>query len=111
MTCGQPLATRVDVELAVAEHQIRDTDVRRVLDQGSAMYDAGDRELIHCIPTGYSIDGGNGIIDPRGMYGDRLGVHIHLVTAAIGPARNLTTGVDPCQLAVEDRILSPDASC
>ncbi len=110
MSCGAPRSTRVEVELAVSGHQIRDTDVRRVLDQGSNMYEAADRELIHCIPTGYSIDGGNGIIDPRGMYGDRLGVHIHLVTAAIGPARNLNTVVDRCHLDIEDRIVSPYAS-
>ena len=103
-------STRVEVELAVSGHQIRDTDVRRVLDQGSAMYDDADRELIHCIPTGYSIDGGNGIIDPRGMYGGRLGVNIHLVTAAVGPARNLSTVIDRCHLDIEDRIVSPYAS-
>lgn len=110
VSCGAPRSTRVEVELAVSGHQIRDTDVRRVLDQGSAMYDADDRELIHCIPTGYSIDGGNGIIDPRGMYGDRLGVNIHLVTAAIGPARNLTTVIERCHLDIEDRIVSPYAA-
>ena len=110
MSCGTPQSTRVDVELAVSGHQIRDADVRRVLDHGSAQYDAGDRELIHCIPTGYSIDGGNGILDPRGMYGDKLGVNIHLVTAAIGPARNLNTVIDRCDLDVEDRVVSPYAS-
>jgi cell division protein FtsA len=110
MSCGAPKSTRVEVELAVSGHQIRDTDVRRVLDQGSAMYDEADRELIHCIPTGYSIDGGNGIIDPRGMYGDRLGVNIHLVTAALGPVRNLATVIDRCHLDIENRIVSPYAS-
>ncbi len=110
MSCGTPRSTRVDVELAVSGHQIRDTDVRRVLDHGSAMYEAADRELIHCIPTGYSIDGGNGIIDPRGMYGERLGVNIHLVTAGIGPSRNLSTVIDRCHLDIKGRVVSPYAS-
>lgn len=110
LSCGAPQSMRVDVELAVSGHQIRDTDVRRVLDHGSAQYDANDRDLIHCIPTGYSIDGGNGIIDPRGMYGDRLGVNIHLVTAAVGPSRNLATVIDRCHLDIEDRVVSPYAS-
>ncbi len=110
MSCGTPQSTRIDVEMAVSGHQIRDTDVRRVLDHGSARYDADDRELIHCIPTGYSIDGGNGILDPRGMYGEKLGVNLHLVTAAIGPSRNLATVIDRCDLDIEDRIVSPYAS-
>jgi len=110
MSCGTPRSQRVDVELAVSGHQIRDTDVRRVLDQGSAMFDMTDRELIHCIPTGYSIDGGNGIIDPRGMYGEKLGVSIHLVTAGVGPARNLTTVIERCHLDIKDRVVSPYAA-
>ena len=110
VSCGAPQSTRVDVELAVAGHQIRDTDVRRVLDHGSAQYDAVSRELIHCIPTGYSIDGGNGIIDPRGMYGGKLGVNIHLVTAALGPSRNLSSVIERCDLDMEDRVVSPYAS-
>jgi cell division protein FtsA len=110
MSCGGPRSQRVDVELAVSGHQIRDTDVRRVLDHGSAMFDATDRELIHCIPTGYSIDGGNGIIDPRGMYGEKLGVNIHLVTAGIGPSRNLSTVIDRCHLDIKGRVVSPYAS-
>ncbi|MBL8630339.1 MAG: cell division protein FtsA [Rhodospirillaceae bacterium] len=110
MSCGTPRSTRVDVELAVSGHQIRDTDVRRVLDHGSNMFDAADRELIHCIPTGYSIDGGNGIIDPRGMYGEKLGVNIHLVTAGIGPSRNLSTVIDRCHLDIKGRVVSPYAS-
>lgn len=110
MSCGAPQSTRVDVELVVSGHQIRDTDVRRVLDCGSGQFDAADRELIHCIPTGYSIDGGNGILDPRGMYGDKLGVNLHLVTAAVGPARNLGTVIDRCDLDIEERVVSPYAS-
>lgn len=110
VSCGAPQSTRVDVELAVAGHQIRDTDVKRVLDHGSAQYDPLERELIHCIPTGYSIDGGNGIIDPRGMYGGKLGVNIHLITAAAGPSRNLASVVERCDLDMEDRVVSPYAS-
>jgi cell division protein FtsA len=110
MSCGAPQSTRVDVELAVSGHQIRDADVRRVLEHGSAQYDVNERDLIHCIPTGYSIDGSNGIIDPRGMYGGKLGVNIHLVTAATGPSRNLASVIDRCDLDVEDRVVSPYAS-
>ena len=110
MSCGTPRSTRVEVELSVSGHQIRDTDVRRVLDHGSSMFDDADRELIHCIPTGYSIDGGNGIIDPRGMYGEKLGVTIHLVTAGIGPGRNLATVIDRCHLDIKDRVVSPYAA-
>ena len=110
VSCGMPQSAKVDVELEISGHQVHDMDVRRILDQGISMYKAEDRELIHCIPTGYSIDGSNGILDPRGMYGDHLGVNIHLITAAIGPSRNLGTVVERCHLEIEERIVSPYAA-
>lgn len=110
VNCGSPRSSQVEVELAVSGHEIRDVDVRRIMEHAGGHFDAGDRDLIHCIPTGYSIDGSNGIIDPRGMYGERLGVNIHLVTAALGQSRNLSTVIEHCHLDIEDKVVSAYAS-
>ncbi len=110
VTCGSPRSSQVEVEMAVSGHQIRDADVRTIMEQAGGDIDTGDRELIHCIPTGYSIDGSNGILDPRGMYGDRLGVNIHLVTASLGQSRNLSTVIERCHLEIEDKVVSAYAS-
>ena len=71
---------------------------------------ADDRRLIHSIPVGYSIDGSRGIRDPRGMFGERLGVDMHLVTAAAGPLRNLQTCVERCHLDIEALVVAPYAA-
>lgn len=110
VTCGSPRSSQVDVELAVSGHEIRDTDVRRIMESAGSQFNAADRDLIHCIPTGYSIDGANGIIDPRGMHGEKLGVNIHLVTAALGQSRNLSTVVERCHLDIQDKVVSAYAS-
>ena len=111
ISCGSPRSRKVNVELAVAGHQIRDADVKRILDLSSLkVEDEEPRDLIHCIPTGYSIDGNSGVVDPRGMYGDKLAVTIQLVNAAIGPARNLATAVERCELEIADRVVSSYAS-
>ena len=110
ITCGSPRSAHVEIELSVSGHQIRDADVRRIMEHAGEDLDANDRELIHYIPTGYSIDGSNGIIDPRGMYGDRLGVNIHLVTAASGQSRNLSTVIERCHLEIEDKVISSYAA-
>ena len=110
LTCGSPRSSQVEVELAVSGHEIRDADVRRIMEHAGGHFDAGDRDLIHCIPTSYSIDGSNGIIDPRGMYGERLGVNIHLVTAALGQSRNFSTVIEHCHLDIEDKVVSAYAS-
>jgi cell division protein FtsA len=59
------------------------------------------RAVLHSLPVGYSIDGVNGIRDPRGMLGTRFGVDMHVATTEIAAARNLILAVERCHLEVE----------
>ncbi|MBB4286656.1 cell division protein FtsA [Roseospira goensis] len=107
---GAPESQRIDVEMMVAGHEIRDADVRRILACGRQQPSDPDRELLHCIPVGYTIDGTDGVLDPRGMYGERLGARMHLVSAAAGPLRNLSTVIERCHLDVDSRVAAPYAA-
>jgi len=107
---GQPASASVKVEVAMNGHPVNEADLRRMLDHGRAHHDTPDRELLHAIPVAYTIDGNEGIKDPCGMYGDRLGVAIHVISAATGPVRNLATVVNRCHLDIEARVVSPYAS-
>ena len=107
---GYPASQTVGVEVAIAGHEVGDTDLRRVLEHGRAIEVGSDRQVVHSIPVGYSIDGNRGVRDPRGMYGDRLGVTMHIVTAAAGAARNIATCVNRCHLEVSALVVSPYAS-
>ena len=110
VSSGSPASHRVAIEIPLNGHEIGDGDLRRVLGQGRARCAPDEREVIHTIPLGYTIDGTTGIRDPRGMFGDRLGVDIHVVTTAPGPVRNLTTCVARCHLDVAACVVSPYAS-
>ena len=107
---GHPASQTIGVEVAIAGHEVGDGDLRKVLDQGRLYDAAADRRLIHSIPVGYTIDGSRGIRDPRGMYGERLGVDMHVVTAASGPVRNLTTCIGRCHLDIGALVVSPYAA-
>jgi len=48
--------------------------------------------------------------DPRGMYARHLGVDMHIVTAASGAVRNLTTCIERCHLDIAGYVVSPYAS-
>ncbi len=109
LTAGQPVSHTVRIEVALAGHPVDDNDLRRALDQGRAS-DFGERQVIHAIPVGYTIDGTAGIRDPRGMFGDRLGVTLHVVTAQPGPVRNLITCVERCHLKIAGLVAAPYAS-
>jgi cell division protein FtsA len=107
---GTPGSANVKVEVAMNGHPVNEADIRRMLEHGRAHHETPDREMIHAIPVDYTIDGNEGIRDPRGMYGERLGVAIHVISAAIGPVRNLATVINRCHLDIEARVVSPYAA-
>lgn len=107
---GQPASHTMDVEVAIADGEVDDGDVRRALGQSRQVQTTPDMEILHAIPVGYAIDGTRGIRDPRGMFGDRLGVQLHIVTANAGPVRNLATCVARCHLGVDSLVVSSYAS-
>ena len=108
---GNPASKLIAYEIELAGHQIGDNDLRRVLDVSSVLKDQpSDYELVHAIPVGYSIDGNRGVRDPRGMYGQRLGVNMHIVGASSGALRNLSTCISRCHLGIADKVVAPYAS-
>jgi len=108
---GQPQSRLIAYEISIAGHEIGDADLRRILDPTVLTNGlAKERELVHTIPVGYSIDGNRGVRDPRGLFGERLGVNMHVISGLSGALRNLETGVERCHLDVEDKVVSPYAS-
>jgi cell division protein FtsA len=112
---GFPVSFSMAIEVSIAGHEVGDADLRRAITHGFQSDSvtgetARGRQLIHSIPISYTIDGSSGIRDPRGMYGDLLGVNMHLVTAGNGPVRNLSTCVQRCHLDVAGFVVSPYAS-
>ena len=107
---GFPPSRIVGVEVSVAGREIGDGDLRRVLDQGYHIKDSGEREVIHSIPVGFSIDGSRGIRDPRGMFGKKLGVNMHIVAARQAAIRNVTAAIGRCHLDIAGLVVSPYAS-
>ncbi|HYM03724.1 MAG TPA: cell division protein FtsA [Stellaceae bacterium] len=100
----------VKAEINLNGREVTDSDMRRVLDQGHAMKEPSDREVIHSVPVGFSIDASRGIRDPRGMYGQRLGVNMHVVTAGAGAMRNLAHCLGRCHLEIAALVASPYAA-
>ena len=111
LSSGQPRSRLIAYEVSIAGHEIGDSDLRRILDPSVLTDDLlRERELVHAIPVGYSVDGNRGVRDPRGMFGERLGVNMHIISASSGSVRNLETSVERCQLEVHDKVISSYAS-
>jgi cell division protein FtsA len=103
---------RLNSELFAADIEIvgsgvSEGDIARVLAAGSRHSLRDGRAVLHSLPVGYSIDGVNGVRDPRGMLGSRFGVDMHIATTDIAAARNLMLAVERCHLDVEAMVASP----
>ena len=75
--------------VAVKEKEVKETDIRRVIDAAKAVAIPLDREVIHIIPQEYIIDDQDGIKEPLGMSGVRLEAKVHIVTGAVSSAQNI----------------------
>lgn len=85
-------------------------DVERVLDNARLVVLPPDRELLHSIPRGFSVDGQSGIQNPVGMCGTRLEVETHVVTGARALLQNVVTCVEGAGLILEELVLEPAAA-
>lgn len=111
ISAGKPQSRLVACEVSIGGHGINEQDMRRLMDPAVLLKDmADDRQIIHKLPVGFSVDGNRGVRDPIGMFGQVLGVNVHVVTAASAPLRNLQAVVERCHLDVDAMVVSPFAS-
>ncbi|RMF11467.1 MAG: cell division protein FtsA [Alphaproteobacteria bacterium] len=110
LSAGNPVSRMISGEVSVAGHEIGSVDIQHVLDRGRADFDSEGREVVHAMPVAYSVDGAAGVKEPRGLVGERLGVDMHIITAAPGPVRNLEVCVNRGHLKVAGFVLAPYAS-
>jgi cell division protein FtsA len=96
--------------VAVKDGEVRDQDIKRVIDAAKAVAIPMDREVIHVIPQEFIIDEQDGIREPLGMHGVRLEAHVHIVTAAVTSAQNIVKCANQAGLNVCDIVLEPLAS-
>jgi len=96
--------------VAVKDQEVRESDVKRVIDAAKAVAIPMDREVIHVIPQEFIIDDQDGIREPLNMSGVRLEAKIHIVTAAVASAQNIVKCANKAGLNVIDIVLEPLAS-
>ncbi len=90
--------------------EVEGTDLRKVLISASQQSQRQDRSILHSLATGYALDGERGIRDPLGMFGDALGVDMHVVTSERATLKNIELCVNRAHLSVEGIVATPYAS-
>ncbi|MBI4680899.1 MAG: cell division protein FtsA [Nitrospirae bacterium] len=80
--------------------------IKRAIEEVAAV----DREILHVAPMGFTVDGQNGINDPRGMSGIRLEANVRIITGSATSVKNLIKSCQRAGLDILGIMLEPLAS-
>jgi cell division protein FtsA len=81
-------------------------DVGRATEAAKAVQVPSNRELLHVLPRGYTVDGQEGIKDPLGMSAVRLEVETHIVAGAATSIQNLTKCIAQTSVEIDELVIS-----
>ncbi len=98
------------VAIADPRHPITDGDVHRALESARIVNVPNNREVVHVIPRYYVVDAQDHVVDPSGMFGSRLDVETHVITAGSSAMHNLVQCVEGAGVRIESLVLEPLAS-
>jgi len=108
---GAGLASQVaQVEIDIGGRRIEDDDIEHLLVAAQSVIQPDGRMVLHAQPAHYTLDGADGVSDPKGLHAERLGVDIHVMLADGAPIRNITETVQNAHLQVEAVVGSPIAA-
>ena len=107
---GNLTSRNVTVEMTMLGEEVTDRDIMDIIEQGRDSVSHSEHDIIHCIPVSYYLDGARGIVDPRKMFGKKLGADLHIITGLPSITRNLAHCVARCHLNVDEYVASPYAS-
>ena len=92
------------------EIEIGQDDIDKLKENMFKLITIPGEEVIHVIPQEYTVDGEDGIQDPKGMAGVKLEANFHVITAQVGAVRNIMRCVEKAGLSPKELILEPFAS-
>ena len=110
LSAGRLRSDTFTASINLGGHEVDGGDIKRVLAAGARQAMQAERQMVHSMAVGFSLDGERGVRDPRGMIGDSLGVDMHVLTGDMAPLRNLELCINRAHLSVEKMGATPYAS-
>ena len=100
---GEIVRDNIDIEIG-------QEDIDKLKENMFKLITIPGEEVIHVIPQEYTVDGEDGIQDPKGMAGVKLEANFHVITAQVGAVKNIMRCVEKAGLTPKELILEPFAS-
>ncbi len=102
----QSFNNRGAFNIARTDKEITTEDVASVIGNAKAIPLSPDREILHVVPQGYSLDRQKGVPHPVGMEGALLEVEVHIVTASSAHLNNVYKSVSQAGFKVIEPVYS-----
>ena len=96
--------------VGVSGKMIEQGDIDRALDAAKAIPLDHNYDIIHVIQRGFTVDGNDGIRKPIGLYGYRMEVEAHIISAEASSIENINQSVNQNGVKVLNYVLNPLAS-
>lgn len=103
------MAHRARGFVRVGGREVSERDVKRAKRTALAAFDMEERTVVHAIAQRYYVDDNADVRDPRGMYAHQMGVEMCLVSAPMGPIRNIALALDRCRIGLKSVVATPYA--
>ena len=94
----------------ISDEEVSQDDVDNVIHTAKSVRLPEEHRVLHVLPQEYSIDYQEGIKNPIGLSGVRMGAKVHLITCHNDMVRNIEKCVERVGLRVEQLIFSALAS-
>lgn len=98
------------IAISHVDRLIHSADVERVKEASRVIVLPPDRQIVHALTRGFSVDGQANIQNPAGMHASRLEVDTHIVHGSTPFLQNVDRCVTSAGLAVAAHVLEPIAT-
>jgi cell division protein FtsA len=99
----------LNIEIDLKGSIVSQGDLDRAYNFLTEKHITGSRAILHIIPVQYSIDGNKGVKSPLGMFGDKLGVEISIISTDQNILKNFKNVVKQCDLEIDNIVYTPYA--
>lgn len=100
----------IENQTNVTGSKITKNDVEQLIQKSLSGFNIKDSQIIHYFPIEFTIDSGDIVEDPIGMFSNKLGCKIHIIAANSNMLLNLANCFSKCQIEVQGVILAIYAS-
>lgn len=110
LACGSPESRLFNLQWPMGGREVGTQDIQRLIEEGTRRAVTEGRRIVHSLPLGFALDETEGVVDPRGLCCETLGLRLHVIDVAVSALRNLTQTLARADLSLEAAVAAPLAA-